>query len=310
MIDLSKSYIPFSEEQKEQARTTDIVSLLESQGETVKRSGKEYEWRDGSAKVTLRGNLWFHQYDREGGDAIDFMKRFYNMEYSDAVLYLTGGSMEKLCKWPEQEQDYPELVLPERNGNMRRVFAYLTKQRGIDRSVVEAFAHHGMIYESAKYHNVVFVGYDREGRPRHANLRGTGRESTFKGNAPNSNPAYSFHWHGSSSALYLFEAPIDLMSYLSLHPEDWRENSYAAACSVSDRVLFQMLEDNRNISQVSICFDSDEPGQSAARRIDDKLFTMGIKSQILVPNHKDWNEDLVCLKSESEVMEPCQSIGL
>ena len=276
----------------------------------MKRSGREYEWRDGSAKVTVRGNLWFHQYDREGGDAIDFMKRFYNMEYSDAVLYLTGGGMEKLCKRPEQKQDYPELALPERNGNMRRVFAYLTKQRGIDRGVVEAFAHHGMIYESDKHHNVVFVGYDREGKPRHANLRGTGRESTFKGNAPNSNPAYSFHWHGSSSALYLFEAPIDLMSYLSLHPENWRENSYAAACSVSDRVLFQMLEDNSNISQVCICFDNDEPGQSAARRIDDKLFTMGIKSQILVPNQKDWNEDLVCLKSESEVMEPCQSIGL
>ena len=66
----------------------------------------------------------------------------------------------------------------------------------------------------------------------------------------------------------------------------------------------------RCISQVFLCFDSDEPGQSAARRIDDKLFTMGIKSQILVPNQKDWNEDLVCLKSESEVMEPCQSIGL
>lgn len=275
----------------------------------MKRSGREYEWRDGSAKVTVRGNLWFHQYDREGGDAIDFMKRFYNMEYSDAVLYLTGGGMEKLCKRPEQKQDYPELALPERNGNMRRVFAYLTKQRGIDRGVVEAFAHHGMIYESDKHHNVVFVGYDREGKPRHANLRGTGRESTFKGNAPNSNPAYSFHWHGSSSVLYLFEAPIDLMSYLSLYPENWRENSYAAACSVSNRVLFQMLEDNKNISQVCICFDNDEPGQSAARRIDDKLFTMGIKSQILVPNHKDWNEDLVCLKAEREVMEPCQSIG-
>lgn len=84
------------------------------------------------------------------------MKRFYNMEYSDAVLYLTGGGMEKLCKRPEQKQDYPELALPERNGNMRRVFAYLTKQRRIDRGVVEAFAHHGMIYESAKHHNVVY----------------------------------------------------------------------------------------------------------------------------------------------------------
>ena len=37
------SYIHFTDEQKEQARQTDLVSLLESQGETVKRSGKEFE---------------------------------------------------------------------------------------------------------------------------------------------------------------------------------------------------------------------------------------------------------------------------
>ncbi len=60
-------YIHFTDEQKEQARRTDLAELLRSQGETVKRSGREFEWCDGSAKVTIRGNLWFHQYDREGG---------------------------------------------------------------------------------------------------------------------------------------------------------------------------------------------------------------------------------------------------
>lgn len=67
-----------------------------------------------------------------------------------------------------------------------------------------------MIYESAKYHNAVFVGFDQDGAPRHANLRGTGSESTFKGNADGSVPEYSFHWTGRSKYLCLFEAPIDL----------------------------------------------------------------------------------------------------
>lgn len=70
---MSTRYIHFTDEQKEQARQTDLVSLLKSQGETLKRSGSEMEWRDGSQKVTVRGNLWFHQYDQEGGDAIDRM---------------------------------------------------------------------------------------------------------------------------------------------------------------------------------------------------------------------------------------------
>lgn len=73
-------YVHFTDEQKEQARQTDLCELLRSQGETLKRSGTEYEWKDGSQKVTIRGNLWFHQYDQQGGDAIDFVRRFYALD--------------------------------------------------------------------------------------------------------------------------------------------------------------------------------------------------------------------------------------
>ena len=76
---MSTEYIYFTAGQKEAARQTDLVSLLQSQGEHLKRSGKEYVWRDGSEKVTVRGNLWFHQYERIGGDAVDFVRRFYDM---------------------------------------------------------------------------------------------------------------------------------------------------------------------------------------------------------------------------------------
>lgn len=86
------TYIHYTDEQKERARQTDIAELLRSQGETLKRSGKEYEWLDGGQKVTVRGNLWYHQYDREGGDAVDFVRRFYNKSYQEAMEYLLGGS--------------------------------------------------------------------------------------------------------------------------------------------------------------------------------------------------------------------------
>ena len=56
---MATKYIHFTEQQKEQARQTDIAEMLRSQGETLRRSGSEYEWRDGSEKVTVRGNLWF-----------------------------------------------------------------------------------------------------------------------------------------------------------------------------------------------------------------------------------------------------------
>ena len=192
---------------------------------------------------------------------------------------------------------------------MRRVFAYLLFQRGIDRDVLYSFAHNKMIYESKKHHNAVFVGYDTNGIPRHAHKRGTGSESTYKGNARSSVPEYSFHWHGRSPYVCLFEAPIDMLSFISMHKNHWKEHSYAAACSVSDRVLFQMLEDNPNLKEVFLCLDNDEAGHKAAKRISDKLFVRGVKTHILTPIGKDWNEDLLVMRArenESEVTESCQ----
>lgn len=287
------SYIHFTEEQKEQARQTDLCDLLQRQGEKLKRSGREYEWRDGSQKVTIRGNLWFHQYEEVGGDAIDFVRRYYNKSYPEAMEYLLGGSLGTLTVSPPVVKDSKPFELPEKNDNMRRVYAYLLNKRGIDREVLNAFASAGLIYESAQYHNAVFVGKDNNGVPVHAHKRGSGSESSYKGNVTGSDPRYSFHWHGKSNYLCLFEAPIDLLSFLSMHKDGWRNHSYAACCGVADHVLWQMLEDNPNIKTVYLCLDNDEAGQAAAKRISEKLFTKGIQTQILVPIHKDWNEDLL-----------------
>lgn len=286
-------YIHFTEQQKAQARQTNIAELLRSQGETLKRSGSEYEWRDGSEKVTVRGNLWFHQYEQVGGDAIDFVRRFYNKLYPEAMEFLLGRSGGVLTVSPPVQKEEKPFVLPPKNDNMRRVFAYLLNRRGIDQEVLCAFVHKGMIYESADYHNTVFVGFDSNGNAKHAHKRGTGSESSYKGNVTGSQPEFSFHWYGQSDRLYLFEAPIDMLSFISMQKEGWRQHSYAASCSVSDRVLFQTLKNNPNIRQVFLCLDSDEPGQTAAKRIADKLFVQGISSEILVPYHKDWNEDLL-----------------
>ncbi len=296
-------FVFFTDEQKALAHQTDIVSLLESQGETVKRSGKEFVWKDGSQKVTIRGNLWYHQYDRVGGDAIDFVRRFYNKSYPEAVEYLIGNNSAMFITSPPVVKEAKLFKLPPKNENISRVKAYLLHTRGIDEDVFQAFVDKGLIYESADYHNAIFVGYDKDGIPRHAHKRGSGSQSTYKGNAPNSQPEYSFHRFGTSKYLFLFEAPIDMLSFISMHKENWINHSYAASCSVSDRVLFQCLKDNPNIRKVYLCFDSDEPGQTAANKISAKLFALGIESEILIPTHKDWNEDLLFPKEKIKERE-------
>ena len=106
------SYIHFTEEQKEQARQTDLCDLLQRQGEKLKRSGREYEWRDGSQKVTIRGNLWFHQYERVGGDAIDFVRKYFEEQGIDTDKL----NMEMIVTFPGMAAQQESVNI---SGNMR-----------------------------------------------------------------------------------------------------------------------------------------------------------------------------------------------
>jgi len=270
---------------------------------------------DGYQKVTIRGNLWFHQYEQTGGNAVDFVQRFMGKSYPEAMEYLLGGTLGTLSTSPPVERKPPgPLELPKRNDNMRRAYAYLLTRRGIDKDVLNAFARKGMVYESADYHNAVFVGFDKNGTAKHATYRGTGSESTYRGNSPNSAPEYSFHWHGQSEKLFLFEAPIDMLSFISMHKEGWQQHSYASCCGVGDRVMFQMMKDNPNIKDIALCLDNDDGGKKATKRIQDKLTEMGIKHEVLVPIHKDWNEDLLLPDAgeptEEQEDTPCQELRL
>ena len=161
-------YINFTKEQREQARRTDLANFLTSQGEKVKKSGSEYEWLDGSQKVTIRGHLWYHQYKQKGGDAVDFVRRFYNKDYTEAVQMLLNNGGSQIITSPPIEKEHKPFKLPPRNDRMSRVFSYLLLTRGIDKDVLYEFVRRKMIYESSDYHNAVFVGYDSNGKPRHA----------------------------------------------------------------------------------------------------------------------------------------------
>lgn len=299
MIKIS-TYIHFTKEQREQARRTDLANFLINQGEKVKKSGSEYEWLDGSQKVTIRGHLWYHQYEQKGGDAVDFVRRFYNKDYAEAVEMLLNGGGGQIITLPPIGNSHKPFQLPPRNDRMSRVFSYLLLTRGIDKDVLFEFVKNKMIYESADYHNIVFVGYDLNGIPRHAHKRGTVTNNPYKGNVAGSQLEFSFHFNGTSDKIFLFEAPIDMLSYISMCKENWKRHSYAASCSVSDKVLFQCLNDNPNIKNVFLCFDNDEAGQTANKRIAGKLNEMNIQNKILIPTHKDWNEDLTLSEKGDE----------
>ena len=306
-------YINFTDEQKRRANDADLVSLLERNGQQVKRVGSQYEWKDGDQTVSIKDNMWFHQYEQTGGTTVSFVQKYWGLSYPEAVQFILGEDIqsenirmnEKSDKHEDKAQVTP-FKLPERNKDMRRAFAYLVKTRGIDRNVVHVCTSVGLIYESAKYHNVVFVGKDEDGVPRHAHKRSTTPGKVWRANEHGSDNRFTFNWRGSSDRLFLFEAPIDMLSYITLYCPNWQDDSFLAACSVSDSSLNQFLEGRPDISQVFICFDNDPPGQKAAEQIKQRLSEKGINCEILVPTLKDWNEDLLnSVQEEGEVL--CQT---
>ncbi|NBK91703.1 DUF3991 domain-containing protein [bacterium 1XD21-13] len=308
-------YVYFTDEQKERANTVDLKDFLERQGERLIRSGRE--WRlTSDHSITVRGNRWFdHGPEERGGLAIDFVRYYYGDSFPDAVSRLLGGEQGQEYRQSRQQQEEPRkpFVLPPASPDMRRAFAYLLKERLLDRDIVSVFVKEKLIYESLEptkdggkqYHNAIFVGYDPQGTVRHGHKKGIyTMGKNYRGNLESSNPSYSFHWKGNSSIIYVFEAPIDMLSYISLHKKDWKIHSYVALCGVAPQALYQMLKDYPKLQEVVLCLDHDIPGIEAAERIKKGLFESGYRNvKIELSQWKDWNEDIKALHGR-EAMPP------
>lgn len=296
-------YIHFTEDQKFRANSVDLAEYLRRQGEKLIPSGREKRLASNHS-ITVRGNQWFDHATGDGGLAIDFIQRYYDLTFPDAVTLLLGGEHGEIYA-PVKDKSEPErkpFVLPPANSDMRRVYAYLLQKRFIDREVLTAFAYDKLIYESCElskdgtkeYHNAVFVGFDEHGVARHAHKRGLYTEGKgYRGNVDGSDPEYSFHYIGTNKQLYVFEAPIDLLSFISLHPDDWRQSSYVALCGTSEHALLRLLGLYQKLQSIALCLDHDNAGIEATERLADKLRDMGYTSvTTLRSQNKDWNEDV------------------
>jgi hypothetical protein len=292
-------YIPFTDEQKLQANAVDLPEFLARQGVKLLKSGTEWRIsRDHS--VTIRGRDWFDHASEKGGHAISFVQEFYKLSYPDAVTMLLGGEGGKPFPQAAENSKSPpkSFVLPTANETINRVFAYLTKTRKIQRSTVAFFAERKLLYEDTPHHNAVFVGYDSEGVPRYAQRHGTQEgKPSFQQNIEGIDLRFSFHWIGNSECLYAFESPIDLMSFIDLNTSYWIAHSCVSCCGVSSKPILEMLKLAPQIKTVNLCLDNDETGCQACARMSELVKERGAAALRLTPKLKDWNEDLIKLRS-------------
>ena len=304
----------YTREQIQRADDTDLYVFLSGRGEQFKRCGKEYRWLRHDS-VMINKSEWYRFSQNKGGHAIDFMKEFYGLSFAEAVKELLGeegvgetnrrtakedAGRQKVCPIP-----LPGLELPERNESCEIARKYLIEQRKLSEWLIDQMIAKGDIYESKNYHNVVFVGRDKEQNPRYAAMRGTD-EKRYRGEAKGSEKIYGFGHIGTNEKLFVFESPIDLLSYITAVPEEWEKHSYISLGGLSEKAMKRMYTEYPYIHSIYLCLDNDEPGNERCRQ-----FVSMIPEELCVfrlePAKKDWNE---CLVAGLPVKEMAKQICL
>ena len=277
----------YTQAQIDRANAANLEDFLRAQGETLVRSGKEYRWKAHDS-LTVCGNKWFRHSQSKGGLPVDFVMEFYGKSFPEAVQMLTGEPGEAQ---PEADPaPSPAFRLPLRNVTNANILNYLTQERKLSPSLVNFFIAAGDIYEDSSHHNVVFVGRDADGHPRYASNRGINEK--FRQDAAGAEKAFGFAHRGTDKQLLVFEAPIDLLSFIELFPKNWQQHNYLSLGGVSGKALRQFLSERPDVERVFLCLDADKAGEDACKRLA-ALLPDTVSVTRIQPCMKDWNDVLV-----------------
>lgn len=331
----------FSEEQVKLAKEASLTGLAAYYGFTPVRVGKLYTLKEHDSIRIYDDRSWCRWSRKDsrgegGGSQIDFLMNFCGVSsFTEAVSTLLqfqgiGAEDRTVQARPvmhraeeRKEKEKKAFVLPEpEEGRYRRLYAYLIKTRGLSQDVVDYFVRDlKILYEEKEHHNLVFLGKDKEGQVRYAAKRGTldiyGKK--YRGDVAGNDKNYGINIvNPQSSELKVFEANIDLMSYLDL-TGDYESNKLVLGM-VADNPLVQFLKDNPQITRIGFCLDNDEAGKKALygdigkdASADTRKTNCGLLQKYaelgydtyadIVPEDigcKDWNEYLLYRKDHPE----------
>ena len=304
----------FTAEELALAKSVDLTAVAESLGYTVKKVGRYHTLKEMDSIRIYDRKSWFrwsreHEKGNNGGSQIDFLRVFEGMEIKEVVFWLLDFSgYQRDGNWEKREKSVfvekkkekkKAFVLPAPARNNSYLYSYLTGDRALDRHTVDYFVRCGLIYEERSHHNIVFKGNDLQGKTRFASMRGVfDREGkSFKCDVAGNDKNYGFNiWYGKSDEVMVFEAAIDLMSYVEIRG-DYETNKLALGM-LSDAPLSTFLDEHPNISRISFCLDNDGPGREATEALLEKYYGLGYEVEDCPPpkQFKDYNQWLQTAK--------------
>lgn len=314
----------FTKEELALAKSVDLVAVASALGYTPKKIGRYYTLKEMDSMRIYNRSHWCRfsrRYEKgeNGGSQIDFLRVFAGMDVKEAVFWLLEfagyGRVwtddmkpqgRRTVVRQEDQKNEPEktqFILPERADSNAYLYSYLTNERAISTDVVNFFVRKDLIYESYPHHNIVFKGNDCNGITRFAGMRGVfdkqGRP--FKCDVSGNDKRYGFNISNEASTeLVVFEAAIDLMSYMDIH-RDFFSNMLALGM-LADAPLETFLNEHTGIKSIRFCLDNDRPGREAALKLMEKYKRLDYEVADSPPpeGYKDYNEWLVRAKSKNK----------
>ena len=293
-----------TKEEIKKAKEVDLVDLVESLGFRLKKIASDtYAWQEHESFRISRhkGFFWFSR--GIGGDNITCIQEMCGCNFTNAVKMILGQNVKyKTITSKKEKEEYnsekpkEEFQLPKRALNGKRAFAYLVKTRGINPEILKEEFSKKHIYQEDKTGNAVFVGYNKN-KAASAALRGVGKDRFVK-TQDNSDFSYPYRVGNGEESIYVFESPIDLLSYLSMYEKD-EKATYISLYGVSTKAVDVFLEENPRCNTIIICTDNDGKGENVYNR----LKKQDLKQIVLRerPIYKDFNEDLLTRTMEKGI---------
>lgn len=285
---ISRPYVQLDPAVIEQARQMDLLSYLRAYepSNLVRVGGNVYCTREHDSLKISNGKWYWWSRGIGGVSALDYLIKVKDYGFVEAVEALTGVSTEWIPPPQTPKKDEPKvLLLPSKNKDCNRVMQYLFG-RGIDYQLIQDCVADGTIYESADYHNAVFIGKDKSGTPKYAALRST-LGSTFKQDASGSDKRYSFRLltKEPKDTVHLFEAAVDLLSYatyLKCEGKDYGKENLLSLSGVYQPkkelseskipiALSTYLKENPQIKTVVLHLDNDKTGRLCTAALKELL---------------------------------------
>ncbi|MDR3090650.1 MAG: DUF3991 domain-containing protein [Clostridiales bacterium] len=290
----------YTKEQLAAARSANLADYFLSRGYDCGTRKNEFHIKGfGGFFINAESGEWHCFSNGEGGkNSIDCLQKMLGMNFNSAVKSLIGedgkaAAVQKFSR-PSREISAGQTAAaktfspPERDDNIKRIFAYLVGTRGIDKGIISKLIAEKVLYQDKKG-NAVFVHTDENGAPIGAEIHGTltADGQRFKGVAAGTSGSIFKIQNGEAQTVYAFESAIDLLSFYQLADKDKLQNSALVSMAglKKEAIKSYLKLAEKGEAKVISCVDNDERGRAWTEGLGLKSFNILESAGV-----KDWNE--------------------